>query len=86
MVKFLYKIKNNKLLSVVICLGVLIILFNLFVAVFDIVQIVMLSKNSANYMSAFKPLNIVAGILNLVEIGLIVFYLIFRKRKLKVQN
>ena len=47
MVEFLYKIKNNKLLSVVICLGVLIILFNLFVAVFDIVQIVMLSKNSA---------------------------------------
>lgn len=83
MVKFLYRFKNNKLLASVIYFGVLVILFDLFIATFDIVQFIMLSKNSANYMSDFKLLNIFAIVLNLIEISFVIFYVIFRRRKLK---
>ena len=83
--KILYWLKNNKLLASVILVGALIVLFDLFVLTFDIVQFVKLSKNSADFMADFKPLNIVAGILNLMEVGFIVFYVIFRRRKIKVQ-
>ena len=83
--KILYWIKNNKLLAAVVFVGVFVVVFDLFVSAYDIVQFVRLSKNSADFMRSFKSLNIFAGVLNMLEVGFIVFYVIFRKRKIKIQ-
>lgn len=83
MVKLLYKIKNNKLLAGIIFGVFCVILLDLFVIIFDIIQFIKLSKNTVDFMSAFMPLNILAGVINIVAVGVIVFYVIFRKRNLK---
>ena len=83
--KLLYKMKNNKLLTGVVIGILLVILFDLFVIIFDIVQFVKLQENSINRFAGFAEINITAGVLNILAIAVILVYLILRKRKLKVQ-
>lgn len=80
----IYKIKNNKFKFLFYLVLGFVLLFDLFVAVFDIVQVVELNKNSVNRFSGFIELNIIAGVLNVLAIVLIVVYLIISKRKIKV--
>lgn len=84
--KLLYKIKNNKLLAGIILAVFAIILFDLFVIVFDIIQYVKLSKNAVDYMNGFVAVNVIGGVLSLIAVGLIVFYLIFRSRTIKTKT
>ena len=81
--KILYKIKNNKLLSGIVFAVMLIVLFDLFVIVFDLIQFIKLSKNAVDYMNGFTAINVCGGIFSLIAVGLVVFYLIFRRRKVK---
>lgn len=83
--KILYKLKNNKLFAGIIISIFAVILFDLFVIIFDLIQMVKLSKNAVDYMNGFVALNVTGGILSLLAVGLVVFYIIFRRRKIKVQ-
>ncbi len=83
--KILYKLKNNKLFAGIIISIFAVILFDLFVIIFDLIQVVKLSKNAVDYMNGFVALNVTGGILSLLAVGLVVFYIIFRRRKIKVQ-
>lgn len=83
--KILYKLKNNKLFAGIIISIFAVILFDLFVIIFDLIQVVKLSKNAVDYMNGFIALNVTGGILSLLAVGLVVFYIIFRRRKIKVQ-
>ena len=78
-----YKIKNNKLEFVFMCLFIVVLLFDLFVIGFDIFQFIKLSQNAADRLAAFGVLNIIAGVLSCVAILLILIYLIVKKLKLK---
>ena len=83
--KILYKLKNNKLFAGIIISIFAVILFDLFVIIFDLIQVIKLSKNAVDYMNGFVALNVTGGILSLLAVGLVVFYIIFRRRKIKVQ-
>ena len=83
--KFLYRIKNNKLLAGIVFAVMLVVLFDLFVIIFDLIQIIKLSKNAVDYMSGFTAVNILGGVLSLLAVALVGFYIIFRRRKIKVQ-
>lgn len=78
--KFL-KLKKNKLLFslVIVCFAVALV--DVFMIVFNIVQVVAMNKNAANMAGLFLPINIIAICLNAICIMLIVAYLIYRKVK-----
>ena len=79
MISLSYRFKNNKKLLVLA-----IILFDLLVLIFDIVQFVEVSKNVTNRFAGFESLNILAGIISVIAIISIIVYLIFCRRKIKV--
>ena len=84
MISLSYRFKNNKkLLILAIILGVA-ILVDLLVLIFDIVQFVEVSKNVTNRFAGFESLNILAGIISVIAIISIIVYLIFCRRKIKV--
>lgn len=84
MSRLIYKIKNNKLIFSALAVLFSVLVFDLFVAVFDIVQFISLQKNAVNRFSGFIQINILAGILNVLVVALIIVYLIISKRKIKV--
>lgn len=79
MKEFVYRIKNSKILLVAtICCAIMFILdFSL--AVFDIVELVLVSKNAANLSAAFLGLNIAGIVVNIVLILLIVALIVSYK-------
>ncbi len=85
MSKLVYKFKNNKLFFAVAISVCLVVLFDLFVVVFDIIQFVKLSESAVNRFSGFETINVLAGVLNAAMIVFIVFYVIFSRRKISVK-
>ena len=83
--KLFYKLKNDKLLLVISAVVSAIVLFDIFVIVFDIVQFAKLAKNSVDLISSFSALNIVAGVVSAVADLLVLFYLIFGQRRIKTK-
>lgn len=84
MISFKYRFKNNKMLLIFATIIFAVLLFDLFVLIFDIIQFVAVSKNVTNRFSGFETLNIFAGILNICIIVAIVCLVIYSRKKLKV--
>ncbi len=82
--RLIYKCKNNKLFCSLVLYALLVLLFDLFLVIFDVVQLVKLSKNSVDLMNGFSAVNITAGMLNGLVIVFIALYLIFSTRKINV--
>lgn len=82
---FLFKLKNDKLFAGFVLGLSIVILFDLFVAMFDIVQFVVLTNNSAGLFNSFSVINIIAGVMNALAIIAIMVYLILSRRTLKAQ-
>lgn len=57
--EFKFRVKNNKWLLVAVVLGLVVILLNLTVLVFNIIQIVRVSKSAISLSPIFSTLNIV---------------------------
>lgn len=85
MSKLVYKFKNNKLFFAVAIALLLVAIYDVFVLTFDIIQFAKLSESAVNRFSGFETINILAGVLNAAMIVLIVFYMIFSRRKISVK-
>ena len=84
--KLFYKLKNDKLFLLLFALISVIVLFDLFMLIFDIIQFVKISQNSVNLFNGFVTLNVFAGVINILAIAVIIAYLAVSKRKIKAQN
>ena len=84
MANLMYRIKNDKKFFVIMMVVLFVVLFDLFVLVFDVVQFVELSKNVANRFAGFKSINIVAGIFSILATVAICVYLVLMKKTIKV--
>ena len=85
MSKLVYKFKNNKLFFAVAIALLLVAVYDVFVLIFDIIQFAKLSESAVNRFSGFETINVLAGVLNAAMIVLIVFYVIFSRRKISVK-
>lgn len=84
--KLIYKCKNDKLFMIVCVLVSFVILFDLFMVVFDIIQFVKLTQNSVNLFNGFIALNVIAGVFNILA-GLAGFvYFMLNRRRIKTDN
>ena len=84
--RLIYKCKNDKLFLILFSLISVVILFDLFMVVFDIVQFVKISQNSVNLFNGFVALNVFAGVLNIFAIAVVLVYFILNKRRIKTEN
>lgn len=86
MAKLLYKLKNDALFLALFVVIFAVILFDLFMISFDIIQFVKISQNSANLFNSFISLNIFAGVFNCVAIVVIILYFVLDSRRIKINN
>lgn len=84
--KLFYKLKNDKFFLLLFAAISVIVLFDLFMLIFDIIQFVKISQNSVNLFNGFVTLNVFAGVINILAIAVIIAYLAVSKRKIKTQN
>ncbi|MBQ4541360.1 MAG: hypothetical protein IJA23_00760 [Clostridia bacterium] len=84
--RLLYKLKNDKLFLILFASISAVVLFDLFMIVFDIVQFVKISQNSVNLFNGFVALNVFAGVINILAITAILVYFILNKRRIKTEN
>ena len=84
--RLIYKCKTDKLFLSLFSLMSVVILFDLFMVVFDIVQFVKISQNSVNLFNGFVALNVFAGVLNIFAIAVVLVYFILNKRRIKTEN
>ena len=84
--KLFYKLKNDKLFLLLFAAISVIVLFDLFMLIFDIIQFAKISQNSVNLFNGFVTLNVFAGVINILAIAVIIAYLAVSKRKIKTQN
>lgn len=82
----LYKLKNDKLFLILFVSISAVVLFDLFMIVFDIVQFVKISQNSVNLFNGFVALNVFAGVINILAIAAVFVYFILNKRRIKTEN
>lgn len=81
MIKSLWnRILNDKILFAIFVAVCAVVLFDLFMIVYDIVQLVTISNNRAALSSLFVPLNIAFIVSNLVVTAAGICYAIFRKK------
>ena len=81
MIKKLWnRILNDKILFVIFIVVCAIVLFDLFVLVFDIVQFVIVADNSAALSNNFRWLNLLASGLTIIGVIGCFCYAIFRKK------
>lgn len=84
--RLIYKLKNDKLFLALFVAVLFVVLFDLFMLVYDIVQFVKISQNSANLFNGFVSLNVFAGVLNILLIGAIILYFVFNLKRIKTDN
>lgn len=84
--RLLYKLKNDKLFLILFVSISAVVLFDLFMIVFDIVQFVKISQNAVNLFDGFVALNVFAGVINILAIAAILVYFILNKRRIKTEN
>ncbi len=82
----LYKLKNDKLFLILFVSISAVVLFDLFMVVFDIVQFVKISQNAVDLFDGFVALNVFAGVINILAIAAILVYFILNKRRIKTEN
>lgn len=69
-----YRMKNDKWFLLLVCFCSLCLLFSVAVAVFDIIQIVVVKKSAVMLSGAFLAMNIVSGALNILCIIAVIVY------------
>lgn len=84
MSKLIYKLKNDRLFLILFAVVSFVVLFDLFMIVYDIVQFVKISKNSVDLFASFISLNLFAGVVNILVIAAIVAYFVVGFKRLKV--
>lgn len=84
--RLLYKLKNDKLFLILFVSISAVVLFDLFMVVFDIVQFVKISQNAVNLFDGFVTLNVFAGVINILAIAAVLVYFILNKRRIKTEN
>lgn len=84
--RLLYKLKNDKLFLILFVSISAVVLFDLFMVVFDIVQFVKISQNAVNLFDGFVALNVFAGVVNILAIAAVFVYFILNKRRIKTEN
>lgn len=81
MIKSLWnRIRQDKVLFGIFVFVCVAVAFDVFVLVFDIVQFAIVSNNRPALSRVFTPINIVAGVINLLAVLACVLYAIFRKK------
>ena len=73
------RIKNDKLLFGLFVFVCVVIVFDLFTVVFDIIQLVIVSKNRAGIYGMFSVINLISGGLTALSAILITLYIVLRK-------
>ena len=86
MSKLIYKLKNDKLFLALFVAVLFVVLFDLFMLVYDIVQFVKISQNPVNLFNGFVSLNVFAGVLNILAIGVITAYYVLNLKRVKTDN
>lgn len=86
MSKLIYKLKNDKLFLALFVAVLFVVLFDLFMLVYDIVQFVKISQNPVNLFNGFVALNVFAGVLNILAIGVITAYYVLNLKRVKTDN
>lgn len=81
MISKLLKLKKNKFLFVIAIVFAVVVLFDIFAVIFNIIQIAAMSSNPVNFTGAMIPINIIAISLNVAFVILIAVYLVLRKTK-----
>ena len=81
----IFKLKNDKLFAGFALGLAVVVLYDLFVAVFDIIQFAILTNNAAGLFNSFSAINITAGVVNVLAIIAVFVYMIFSRRTLKAQ-
>ena len=76
----IYKLKQDKFLLVLATTLLAIVLFDVAVIIYDVVNLVLTRSNPAKLASGFMTFNIVAASINLAGAIAVVIYMIFRKR------
>ena len=74
------RILNDKILFAIFVFVCVVVAFDVFVLVFDVVQFIMVSSNRALYSKAFVAINVIASILNLIAVAACVLYVVLRKK------
>lgn len=82
MIKLFSKLKRDKLFFGLVLSTFICALFDIFIVVFDAVQIVAVNSNAAKLSGAFLGLNIVAIILTFLCLLYAVVYTVLKKRKI----
>lgn len=84
--KLIYRLKNDKMFLceclVVCCL----LIFDVFMIAFDVVQFAKLSRNSADLFNGFVSLNIISAVVNFLVIVMVVLFIMLQNKKIKVGN
>ena len=81
MIKSLWnRIRQDKILFTIFIFVCIVVVFDLFVLAFDIVQFVIVSNNRPALSTSFATINMVASIMNLLVVASCVLYAIFRKK------
>ena len=83
--KILYKMKNNKLFAALVVFISLIFLFDLFLVIYDILQLVEIKGNSIVRFAGYSTINIIGTVANIVAVLAIILYFIYTRKKIKVQ-
>ena len=81
MSKFFSKMRYNKQLLIAFIFGIINLCFVVAVTIFDIVQVILVLKNSVNLTELFKPLNI--ALIIVVCIDLLIASLMFVVKVIK---
>lgn len=81
MIKALWnRILNDKILFAIFVFVCVVVAFDVFVLVFDVVQFIMVASNRALYSKAFVAINVIASVMNLLAVAACVLYVVLRKK------
>ena len=82
MISLFYKLKRNKLLFALVISLFVILLLDIALIIFDIIEIVKTGSNSAVLVGGFLGFNIFVFAINVVGLIFVAFYLIPRRIKI----
>ena len=80
---WILKQKESKLTFSLLIVFAVLIVFNLFLAIFDIVQFIVISQNASKISNVFFAINIIGIVLNFVGLCYYVVVVILKSRSVK---
>ena len=80
MVSFFYKIKKNKWLLAMLIIGMVFALFSLSVIAFDVIELIIVTKNAGRLSNAFFGLNIACWVIDAIYVCALIVICVLRWR------